>query len=197
MGNSLLPNCSNCQCRQQCMECFDIESDDNFDFNGSTRSSFPDAPGVVENGELKRGSRTTEMSGPHEHISESELQMRRLREFVDQAKKGMRIEVYNEGKRYTSAYKMSADLNFVTFIFSKNLNPPMNDVIVSMRTLTEIVTPHENPNVFRDIPESVPKLELLLLVDKDQHVFLKFQTERDRDTFQEALDLIKNHGIED
>jgi len=183
---SLLASCSQCtqclDCQQRWIECFDIDTDEAFDFGGQALSSpdnadrrFPEAPA----GELM--------------CSPADIQLQRLQAYVEHAKKGMRVDMVLDGVITACAYKCSQDLMYLTFVFAKNRGK--NDIILSFRSL-KTVTSYENPILYDTlrVPPGLAREQLLAFLDKDQKLVVKFPTERERDTCREAIDLIQSHG---
>jgi len=213
MGNKISVCDNNATCQDKCNDiCYYDEEEEKLEARNSNNhrrpSAFPDAPNLeppdhVSNDHSTRKKNedsmydgesmtTSAIDAAQAELTEDEKRQYRVSNFLVEGKKGKRVTLFINGQRYHCAYKISADHLFITFAFSRKNCPDMMDIIISLRTLHSMIKPHERPDLFGRIPMQVRLSLVLMLIDKDQQLFIKFESEDQRDLFNETILLLQS-----
>lgn len=213
MGNKISLCDGNATCQDKCNDICDYdEEEEKLETRNSnirrSRNVFPDAPELGSRGHVSYDLSTKKnedsmydgdsmtpsvIDAAQAELTEEEKRQYRVSNFLVEGKRGKRVTLFINGQRYHCAYKISADHLFITFAFSRKNCPEMMDIIISLRTLHSMIKPHERPDLFGRIPMQVRLSLVLMLIDKDQQFFIKFESEDQRDLFNEAILLLQSH----
>jgi len=169
------------QCQEHCQEFFACDDEDEISYEDGSQTTysgntFPAAPGA--------GPTSARYEDPK---TKKEKEKEELDEFTNKAKKGIRVTVYIDRNKYICAYRLSSDMTYITFVFSRVTAPDRMDVIISLRTLHSLITSEEKEDMFWKIPPMVERKTLLMVIDKDIQLCVEFESQAACHTFKKCI----------